>query len=189
MHFSIKIRYFSYKNHSIFNEKSMFSHIPVYRWSWKNAKQSSYFCSKLIFFDSKSSFLSFPVYRWSKKCCKIHQNCSFSSKIHWKIRLLQKRVGRQSFETRCPNRDKSSILASSFSRRLGRQSLQTECPNRDTSSILSLFFSRRLGRQRLPNTMPKARQIVDSYNLLFTTSRSTEGPKHDAQVATTVDTI
>ena len=106
-----------------------------------------------------------------------------------KIRLLQKRVGRQSLQTRCPNRDKSSILASSFSRRLGRQSLQTECPNRDTSSILSLFFSRRLGRQRLPNTMPKARQIVDSHNLLFTTSRSTEGPKHDSQVATTVDTI
>ena len=40
-------------------------------------KNHSFWTSKLIFFDSKSSFLSFPVYRWSKKCCKIHQNCSF----------------------------------------------------------------------------------------------------------------
>ena len=31
MHFSLKIDHFSYKNHTIFNEKSMFSHIPVYR--------------------------------------------------------------------------------------------------------------------------------------------------------------
>ena len=42
-------------------------------------------------------------------------------------------------------------------KRVGRQSLQTRCPNRDKSSILTLSFLRRPGRQRVPNTMPKSR--------------------------------
>ena len=42
-----------------------------------------------------------------------------------------------------------------------------QCPNRDKSSIRVSCFSRRLRRQRIPNTTSKSRQIVDSCILFF----------------------
>ena len=170
----------SLKNSLFFEQKIMFSRMLVCRWS---PQKSLVFHSKCERFMQNPRFHRSTYVDETKNAAKSFIFIGNSLKI----RLLQKRVGRQSLQTRCPNRDKSSILAPSFSRRLGRQSLQTGCPNRDTSSILAPFFSRRLGRQKLLNTMPKSRQIVESYILLFTTSRSTEGPKHDAQIATTVD--
>ena len=42
-----------------------------------------------------------------------------------------------------------------------------QCPNRDKSSIRVSCFSRHLGRQRIPITTSKSRQIIDSCILFF----------------------
>ena len=89
---------------------------------------------------------------------KMLQNRSFSSKTHWKMRPLQKRLGRQDLWNAMPK-----------SRQMG------------DSCILFLTTSR---STEPPNRMPKSRHIVDSLTLLFTTSRSTEAAKHDAQSET-----
>ena len=89
---------------------------------------------------------------------KMLQNRSFSSKTYWKMRPLQKRLGRQSLSNAMPKR---------------RQIVD--------SCILFLTTSR---STEPPKRMPKSRHIVDSLTLLFTTSRSTEAAKHDAQSET-----
>ena len=52
-HFSLKIHHFLHKNHCFFKEKSMFSHISVYRWSWKNLQKSIAFLFKFDIFQFK----------------------------------------------------------------------------------------------------------------------------------------
>ena len=88
----------SLKNSLFFEQKIMFSRMLVCRWS---PQKSLDFHSKCERFMQNPRFHRSTYVDETKNAAKSFSFIGNSLKI----RLLQKRVGRQSLQTRCPNRD------------------------------------------------------------------------------------
>ena len=126
---------------------------------------------------------------------KMFQNRSFSSKIRWRIRYfsnkkicfheslyvdgLHKIIG---FSFQMCTFHAKYTFSSFHVCRWNKKCCEIVYFHRkfiENSSIAKACRS-----TEPPNAMPKSRHIVDSCTLLFTTSRSIEAPKHNAQIET-----